>query len=316
MRSVSLEYIDKFAISRSQGGKAITELSGLAIEPAATGEPSGGFHIWTLDDEKRNLYRLDAAAVLTEKVELPKAMGENLEGIAFVPGGNGAPDRLVAVQENVGDKGPALVVVDRDGSHARQILLSDIDGYGSVIDPSDDTATPLSRYAEGAPESAGLEGIAWCDKPGEEAFYLLKEKSPGLLIELAPDFSRLRSMRVLNIGDYSGPRPRHTPFADFATDPVMALDFSGIAYDTRRDRLWISGDQDRASYLFDMQSNRFEQFSLDTGYEEIEKPEGIAWLAGKNGDNDRLIIANDHENESETFLHFFKIIDADLFDEG
>lgn len=318
MRDIKLEFVDRMPIRRAQGARGIPEVSALALEPGGPGEAPARFRLWTLSDEKRKLYRLDEAGTVTRTIVLPRIMGENLEGLVFVPG---LEDKLIAVQEAVGDDGPAVVRVSTRGGDARQVLLSQMAGFDSITDPMDPSAMTPAEYFAVSRARDGLEGIAWrggaAAGPNGASLFLLKEKSPGLLLEIAPDLTAIRDMTVLNHGAQQHGYSDATPFPDRVPGSDTVLDFSDLAYDQRRDRFWILGDEARAVYLYDAGRRTYRAFPLTSPHGGLGKPEGLAVLPDYCGAHvDALAVANDHEDGSRTFLHLFAVNDPEAAARG
>ena len=98
------------------------------------------------------------------------------------------------------------------------------------------------RIELSGPINNGLEGVGFDDR---NSLYVLNEKNPGLFISLDTD---------LTISDQT---PLH--FAD---------DYSGLAYDRRRDSFWVTSHEDSTMYLWS--SSTGVRGSLKTPFAKME----------------------------------------------
>lgn len=232
----------------------------LALEPGAAETGGGDFGLWAVDRGAAMARRFDRDGLLTRTVSLMADSGGPLDGLVFV---RGVEDRIVAVQ-SADDGRASLLRLSLPGGDVRRMRLSDLAGYGTVTDPMDPAAMTVSAAFDAG--SGGLAGIAWrpgsVTGSGRAGFYVLKRSSPAVLLEIAPDFSEIRDMVVLNHGDHASGFTDMMPFPDHPSSSGPALGFSGIAYDPRRDRFWIlSGDAGSVS-LWDHGRRGYRTFSL------------------------------------------------------
>lgn len=204
-------------------------------------EPSGldltfnkkGF--WTVSDENSTVYRLDMDGNILRSF---KVKGIDLEGIA-------------TVKENT-----IAVVLER----SREIVL--LDTLGKEI--------KRGKLALKGELNSGMEGITY---DGEnQKFYVVNEKSPGLLIELDLDLKELNR-----------------------TELTLAKDYSGIFYEKNEDVLWILSDESQKIMITDKSGNLIEEYKT-----KIVQAEGITL----DYENNRCYIVSDNKEE----LYEYKII--------
>ena len=184
-------------------------------EPSGlTYDPNTGT-LWTVNDPDNNkVYNISLTGELLQTLSY---VGDDLEGIAY----DNSTNSLWLAEEETSE----IVNISLQGEELQRIELIISDYYGGT----------------------GLEGLCIGDS-GE--FYLLKERNPGLFIELSQDFSTLTEIDL--------------SFAD---------DYSGICYDSAREGFWIVSDESEKLYLWDSINGVREQFSLN-----FSKAEGIVFL--------------------------------------
>jgi uncharacterized protein YjiK len=142
----------------------------------------------------------------------------------------------------------------------------------------------IARFFVNSPPNKGLEGITWNTDTG--SIFVVKEGTPGLLIELSADLATIRRHVLLNEAN------------GFVDDEVAGdeLDFSGVCYDRNRKYFWIVSDKGRRLFLHDWKRNRVIQsfplaYSINGKYREIKKAEGVAVDPTSN----RLFVVSDKE---------------------
>ena len=236
----------------------LTEPSGLALAQDGPG-------YWTVSDNAKRIYRLDAEGQVLRSIKTPK---KDLEGIATTPGG-----RLMAAREDP----PQILVVDPKTGDTQRFKLKDMDGW---------TKTLARDF--GNSDNKGLEGITVCDNG---RVLVLKEGKPGLLIELSPDLTKIEA--VTELTEAHG-------FKDCKRD--TKADFSGLSWDTDARAVWIVSDKLQRAFLFDLAGHRVRE-SLKLEYQKdgktrlVEKAEGIAYEPGAR----RLHIVSDEKAELYVF---------------
>ncbi|MDA3813196.1 MAG: SdiA-regulated domain-containing protein [Candidatus Cloacimonetes bacterium] len=201
-------------------------------------EPSGLTYdpntqtLWTVNDPDNNkIYNISLEGELLETLTF---IGDDLEGVAFDTNTLWVADELTS----------EIINVSLQGEELQRVTLA------------------VSQYSAGS----GLEGLCLGDS-GE--FYLLKEKEPGLFIEVSHDFTTLTETEL--------------SFAD---------DYSGIYYDSTRDGFWIVSDESEKLYLWDLTNGVREQYSLN-----IPKAEGVVFIAETN----TFYIVSDSEHKLYKF---------------
>ena len=194
------------------------DLSGVP-EPSGLALDIDGVHLWTVSDRTGTIYRLTLSGTRVATLDVG---GQDLEGITVDP----ADGTLYVTEEGLGQ----VLHFDREGN-----LLA--------------TLTPA-----GLPEmgNSGLEGITIDTSNGH--LFLLKEKNPGLLVEIDT------SGQVLAV-----------------TELVFADDYSGLAYDATLDQLLVVSDQSATLTWCNT-----EGAAIKTLATHLDKGEGIA--IGPTGD--------------------------------
>jgi len=188
-------------------------------------EPSGLTYdpntqtLWTVNDPDNNkIYNISLEGELLETLSFT---GDDLEGIAY----DDITNTLWVADELTSE----IINVSLQGEELQRVPLS------------------VSQYSSGS----GLEGLC-IGNSGE--FYLLKEKNPGIFIEVNPDLLSITETIIT--------------FAD---------DFSGICYDSEKDGFWIISDESEKLYLWDLVNGVREEYSLD-----IPKAEGVVFITETN----------------------------------
>ena len=220
-------------------------------------EPSGlalnrdGSALYTVSDDTKAIFRLD----LKGRVSVAESFFigiDDLEGIAIRRDDN----ELLAVQEATN----SLVVVDLNSRKERSRRpLSAMDNYETIAD-----------YFPNSPDNNGLEGISV--NTSNDHVFVVKERRPGLLIEIDPALTTILSTRLLQA-------------SQGFTHPTLKpkkLDFSGLSYDSRNDTLWIASDQGQCLFQYDWISDAVLQrldLTISSGDKPamIRKPEGLAF---------------------------------------
>ncbi|MGI9489658.1 MAG: SdiA-regulated domain-containing protein [Geminicoccaceae bacterium] len=254
--SFSLTYLDRFKIKDEEAG--LTEPSGLVL---ARDDDA----LWTISDDNERLFKLDLEGELLSDQSF-KIDDEGLEGVTVDP----ITGDLLVIKEEAYE---ILKIDTTSKKTASRHLLSDMAGFEII-----------GQHLSGDADNNGLEGITF--NQDTETFFLLKEREPGLIIEISKDLESILGMRVLDA------------INGFADDDVDAdeIDFSGLQYDPARSSFWIVSDRAKRLFLYDWEHDQVIQ-SATLGYEkdgkfrEIEKAEGIAIDARSH----RLYVVSDAE---------------------
>lgn len=180
-------------------------------------EPSGlalsidGKFLWTVSDQTNKVYKISFTGEILETLNY---RGNDLEGVVQNP----VDSTIWVAEEYI--------------SHMIQM-----DTLGNILD---------SVKVPGEGGSGGLEGITI--NLSDDHFFLVKEKDPGVLIELGTRYDLLRYQHI-----------------------AFAWDFSGISYDSLNQHLWIVSDQNEKVFECDMEGHVIREYEID-----VRKPEGIA----------------------------------------
>ena len=260
--SFSLTYLDCYDIKDENEG--LREPSGLLLSPGQDG-------FWTVCDEEKKVFKLDWEGRVEsgQSFEIPV---EGLEGITLDPTG----EFLLAAKEETN----AIVRIEiatREAEKPRP--LAEMTGFGAI-----------AAYFQGDDDNKGLEGITW--NTHSNTVFVVKERDPGLLIEVSADLTTIVSDRVLN---------QDSGFVDTNLGSEK-IDFSGLCYDATRKAFWIVSDDAKRVYLYDWTANRVVQsaplgYGEDGNYREVEQAEGIAVDPRAN----RLYAVSDKEAQLYVF---------------
>ncbi|OQX95458.1 hypothetical protein B6I21_05310 [candidate division KSB1 bacterium 4572_119] len=180
-------------------------------------EPSGlsltidGNSLWTVSDKTNKVYQISLSGEIIRELSYK---GNDLEGVIQHPGDS----TIWVVEEYEAD----IVQLDIDGNELKRVSIN-VDGGNSSLEGI--TINPLNNH-----------------------FYLLKEKDPGVLIELDDKFEMVSYSRI-----------------------GFAEDFSGIFFDAQNSFLWIISDQDKSVFQCDSTGTVIQEFPV-----EANKIEGIA----------------------------------------
>ena len=243
-------------------------------------EPSGltlnrdGSVLYTVSDDTKEIFRLD----LKGKVSVAESFFiglDDLEGIAI----RRHDSELLVVQE----KTNSVVVVDLHNRKERcRRSLSSMTNYDTI-----------SHYFPDPPDNNGLEGITV--NTSNDHVFVVKERRPGLLIELDASLTTILSTRVLQASQ------------GFIHPELKAdkLDFSGLCFDSSSDTIWIASDKGQCLFQYDLTSDTVvERLDLTTGTgaksKKIRKPEGIAF----DPERKKMYVVSDRDADLYVFqLH-------------
>lgn len=184
---------------------------------------------WTVSDKPGgHIYHM---ALNGEILSTLTYSGSDLEGISY----NDADKSFWVVEESSGE----LVHLDSSSAEIDRVYIAgSIDGSG------------------------GLEGVAFNKNNGH--IFLLKEKDPGVLIELDQDLNVIQYNRIF--------------FAD---------DYAGLWYEETLNQLWIVSDQDKIVFRCDTTGVVLKSYSI-----QLDKMEGIA----VDMENKHIYLVNDLNN--------------------
>ena len=207
-----LEYMSHLGMHRPDVG--LTEPSGVAVDPDASGW-------WVVSDEARTVFRLDTDGQISPYIDFDDRF-RDLEGLAVDEGNS----RLLVVSERTG----SIFTISLDPPHR-------IEAVDLATLP---TPTDLGEALQDRDD--GLEGVGV--NPDTGNIYVLKERQPRLLVEIAPSFDRVISVRTL--------------------DNVLPEDedVSGLALDLERRGFWIVSDVGKAVHFLPFVGDDVATFDL------------------------------------------------------
>lgn len=179
-------------------------------------EPSGltfsfkSNFLWIVSDQSGSVYKLDYSGRVIAKFDIN---GNDLEAVCY----NHFTNELLIAEEYLAE----IVRLD---------TLGNIKDRKQILNTHD---------------NSGLEGVC-VDNKGN--IFVLKEKAPGLWIELNPDLTVKETIEL-----------------------TFAADYSDITCDTTENRFWIVSDADQKIFLWDKNDGVIEEFFIP-----IDNAEGIA----------------------------------------
>lgn len=252
----SLKYLKRYDIRNEAEG--LNEPSGLAL----SGKKNA---LWTVSDDRNKIFKLSFKGELKKKKSF-QVNDAGLEGIALGPTG----EFLFIVREDTNEI--IKVNIDKQKASNRR-KLSEMKGYEKV-----------EKYFSGGKKNKGLEGVTYNKKTG--TIFVLKEGSPGLLLELSSDLKKIINYRLLN---------EKNGFSDTDVKPDK-LDFSGICYDQTQKIFWIVSDKAKKLFLYDWKKNKVAQnavlyYEKNGKKRKIKKVEGVA----VNPNAKRLYVVSDEK---------------------
>ena len=249
-------------------GLGLNEPSGLTLN-------ADGSALYTVSDDTNAIFRLDLKGRVSVSDSFFIGL-DDLEGIAL----RGDDSELLVVQE----RSNSVVVVDLSSRSERsRSPLSAMTNYDTI-----------AHHFPDPPENNGLEGITVNTRNNHVV--VVKERQPGLLIELDSTLTTILSTRMLQ------------PSQGFMHPELNTekLDFSGLSYDSSSDTLWIVSDKGRCLFQYDWAGDTVVQrldLTISTGdkLKRIRKPEGVAFDPGRK----RMYVVSDRDAD----LYVFKLHD-------
>ena len=167
--------------------------------------------LWSVSDQNSVIYNISLSGQIIRQMKID---ANDLEGICVIS------DSLLAV---VSEESNELIIVNYNGKVNQR--------YPVILDGD-------TKY--------GLEGITYNENLHH--YYLVKEKSPSLLIDIDSNFNNI-AKKALN----------------------FSKDLSGIEYDSVENILWILSDESQTISKCDLTGNVLQSFHFN-----VSKPEGIA----------------------------------------
>ena len=266
MTSMRLELLSRHRIR--DPGLGLNEPSGLTLN-------ADGSALYTVSDDTKAIFRLDLKGRVSVSDSFFIGL-DDLEGIAL----RGDDSELLVVEE----RSNSVVVVDLSSRRERyRRPLSAMTNYDTI-----------AHHFPDPPDNNGLEGITVNTRNNHVV--VVKERKPGLLIELDSTLTTILSTRVLQASQ------------GFMHPELKAekLDFSGLSYDSSSDTLWIVSDKGRCLFQYDWAGDTVLQrldLTISTGDKpkRIRKPEGVAFDPGRK----RMYVVSDRDAD----LYVFKLHD-------
>ena len=265
MTSMRLELLSRHHIR--DPGLGLNEPSGLTLN-------GDGSALYTVSDDTKAIFRLDLKGRVSVSDSFFIGL-DDLEGIAL----RGDDSELLVVQE----RSNSVVVVDLNSRRERaRRPLSAMTNYSTI-----------AHHFPDPPDNNGLEGITV--NTSNDHVVVVKEREPGLLIELDASLKTILSTRVLQASQ------------GFIHPELKAekLDFSGLSYDSSSDTLWITSDKGQCLFQYDWAGDTVLQrldLTISTGEKpkRIRKPEGVAF----DPDRRRIYVVSDRDADLYVFqLH-------------
>lgn len=179
----------------------------------------------------------------------------------------------------VSDRG-MIYEIDFEGNKLDQLSYTDEDFEGITVNPSNSYVYVVKeRTGElvelsvkgsvietydviGDSGNSGLEGATYDSK--RDVFYMLKEKSPGLLITYSLNTGKIKERQL-----------------------GFALDYSGIYYNQATDNLWITSQESHKLYRCNVYGSPTEEYSIP-----VYSIEGVV----VNDDETEAYIVSDKDN--------------------
>jgi len=291
-------------ISNNFGSTNVYEFSGLGLAKQGT-------NLWSITDENPNVYKMQLNGA--DSYVLTGSGSTDYEGITFGPAFTDGDDHYVYI---VNEGAAAIVPVNySDPTHPvwkTPVALSSMSGYSSPVpinevvfgsDYNDKIGsggfvglsccassacssfltpcqTTLESIMTASSSNDRLEGITW----DGSAFYVLKEKKPGLIIKITYDFSGSTAYWTI---------------AEWRVLSWSGEDYSGITYDSDRGKFWITSDSGQRLYLYDWASNAVEG-TYGLGYPNAE---GVAYSPDLN----QLYIVTDNGQGTDSILYTYNV---------
>lgn len=268
IRSQTLSFVSSTDIS-TQFTPAFYEASGLGLAKNQTS-------LWSISDADLEIYKLtlsggyDDSFVPTPINVQSTLTSHDFEGVTYAPPPPGNTDDHFIYVANEATQAILPVNYNTQKYYAEK-PLSGMTGYNSVS--CGDSHTVSQDFLNAG--NSGLEGITW----DGSHFFVIKEKNPGLILELSSDLTQIVACKALSLPN--------------------ATDYSDISYDPTRGKFWIASDEADNVYLYDWSTN-----SMVKGWHfSIDNMEGISF----NPSNNRLYIATDNGYGSDSYLYTYNV---------
>jgi uncharacterized protein YjiK len=255
---------------------SIREASGLGLAKNQTA-------LWSITDSNCTVFKMNLDGSSTGRYpsqpsSCPGSLGTtDFEGITYAPPLPGITDDHYVYIAN--ENGNSIVPFNYNTlQYGTPIPLSGMSGYNSSSVHCGDGNTVSYNFANPGDPNSGLEGITW----DGSHFFVIKEKDPGLILELSSDLTQILACKTLSLPN--------------------ATDYSDISYDSTRGLFWIASDEAQYVYLYDWSTNsRVQSWHFTSS--SMANMEGIAF----NPDNSRLYITTDNGLNSDSYMYTFSV---------
>ncbi len=251
------------------------EASGLSLAKNAT-------KLWSVGDENNfAMYKMEMNGDAVSNTTVTAATGvtpisnASFEGVTYGPPPPGVTDDhfIYLVDEN----STSIVPVNYSTNKYRKpVPLSGMTNYSSsTIKCGTQTVAQVFTNVG----NAGLEGITW--NPDLATFFVIKEKNPGVMIQISSDLKTILACKVLSFN--------------------VGGDYSDIAYDTSRGKYWIVSDESQSVSLYDWSTGTTVQgspFSLT-----YDGGEGVAYDPSTH----ELSICTDNGDGQTSYLYTYEV---------
>jgi hypothetical protein len=253
------------------------EASGLGLAKNQT-------KLWSVSDGNFMMYKMELNGVKAEDFtptpasgSVPTITNTDFEGVTFGPPPPSVTDDHFIYLANERVNGIVPVNYETRKYNA-QVLLSSMTGYATV-NCQGGTRTVKGEF-DASDSNSGLEGITWDSDAGY--FYVIKEKNPGLMIQISEDLGTITACKRLTFSVKNG----------------VSGDYSDISYDPTRQQFWIVSDESEAVYLYNWSTGASQRFPLTYAHGE-----GVSF----NPYNNRLSIVTDNGQGSNSYLYTYNV---------
>ena len=256
----------------------ITQLNPGFVEASGLGTAKNQTSLWSISDGELTVYKMYLDGSSNESF-LPTPINSqstvtdiDFEGVTYAPPPPGNSDDHFIYVAN--ESAQAILPVNYSTQkYYAQASLAGMAGYTTVNCVG---GGKVSAELHGTGTNAGLEGITW--NGALNSFFVIQEKSPGLMIRISADLSTITGCRVLT---FSG------------------ADYSDISYDPTRGLFWIVSDEAQKLYLYNWGTGNVTK-TWNLGYSHAE---GVAFNPGDS----RLYIATDNGPSSDSYLYTYSV---------
>jgi hypothetical protein len=253
------------------------EASGLGLAKNQT-------KLWSVSDGNFVMYKMELNGAKAEDFtptpassSVPTITNTDFEGVTFGPPPPNVTDDHFIYLANERVNGIVPVNYETRKYNA-QVTLSSMTGYATV-NCQGGTRTVKGEF-DASDSNSGLEGITWDSDAGY--FYVIKEKNPGLMIQISEDLGSITACKRLTFSVKNG----------------VSGDYSDISYDPTRQQFWILSDESEAVYLYNWNTGASQRHPLTYAHGE-----GVSF----NPDTSRLYIVTDNGSNTTSYLYTYNV---------